>query len=310
VHTAIIVNRHAGSLRRDPRLADRMRSVCGQQAALHVTHDLAALREAAEAAAREGASTIGIVGGDGTASATLTALWRAYGARPLPTIAFLRGGTMNTIASAIGVARRGPLELLRRTLQATSHPNGHQVRQRPAMIIGDRLGFLFGTGVWYGYLAESYVNGQPTYLTNASVLGRALASAAVNGRTYHRIFEPHALSVRFADGAWESRSYLTVAAGTVADAGFGFRPFHRAFDSQHRFQLFAIRGGAKDVLRDLPGLWVGRGLSADTALDTVTPWAELRSHDGPFGYAVDGDLATAQETLRIELGPVFRFLRI
>jgi len=64
------------------------------------------------------------------------------------------------------------------------------------------------------------------------------------------------------------------------------------------------------VLRDLPGLWVGRGLSPDTALDTVTPWAELRSHDGPFGYAVDGDLATAQETLRIELGPVFRFLRI
>lgn len=310
MHTAIIANSRAGALRRDPGLVDRMRALCESEATLHVTRDLGELQAAAEAAANAGASTLGLVGGDGTASATLTAIWRAYGDRPLPNVAFLRGGTMNTIAGSLGISKRAPLGLLRRALEAARRPGEIPLRARPAMIVGDRLGFLFGTGVWYGYLHESYANGQPTYLTNLSVLTRALASAAVEGATYRRIFEASALSVRFADGAWDPRTYLTVAAGTIADAGFGFRPFHRAFTSQHRFQLFAIRGGAKDVLLDLPGLWVGRGLSASTAHDTVTPWAELRSHDGPFGYAVDGDLCTAQETLRLELGPVFRFLCI
>jgi diacylglycerol kinase (ATP) len=309
VHTAIIVNRHAGSIRRDPKLADQMRAACGRHASLHVTQDLEELYAVAGAAAGRGVTTIGLVGGDGTASATLTAIDRAYGDQPRPAIALLRGGTMNTIASSLGVSHRSPLALLRRTLKVAHAPNG-LIHRRPVMRIGERLGFLFGTGVWYGYLAESYANGQPTRLTNATVLGRALASAAINGSTYTRIFDARELDVRFDGGAWETRSYLTVAAGTVADAGFGFRPFHRALDSDQRFQLFAIRGRATDVLVDLPGIWFGRGLSPDTAYNTTTSWAELRSTNGPFGYAVDGDLSTAQNTLRLELGPVFRFLRI
>lgn len=309
MHTAIIVNRHAGALRRDPKLADRMRAACGRHATLHVTQDLEELHAVAGAAAGRGVTTVGLVGGDGTASATLTALARAYGEQQLPAIAFLRGGTMNTIASSLGVSHRGPLALLQRTLKAADAPNG-LIHHRPVMRIGERLGFLFGTGVWHGYLAESYANGQPTRMTNATVLGRALASAAVDGATYARIFDARPLSVRFDAGSWEPRPYLTVAAGTIADAGFGFRPFHRALDSRQRFQIFAIKGRPTDVLADLPGIWFGRGLSPDTAYNTTTAWAELRSEDGPFGYAVDGDLATAQETLRLELGPVFRFLRI
>jgi diacylglycerol kinase (ATP) len=310
VHTAIIVNRHAGSMRRDPKLAERMRSLCGRQAALHVTKNAEELTEVVEQTAQNGTRTIGIVGGDGTASATLTAIWRAYGKRELPRIAFLRGGTMNTIATSVGISQHGPADLLRRALSALGKSDTPSERTRPAMVIGDRLGFLFGTGIWYGYIAESYAGGQPSRLTNATVLGRAMASAAIRGATFERMRQPRQLSVRFADGAWEPREYLTVAAATVAHAGFGFRPFHRAFESDERFQLLAIKGGPGEVLRDMPGMLLGRGLSAATAHDTVTSWAELRSSDGPFGYAVDGDVATAQESLRLELGPSFRFLRI
>jgi diacylglycerol kinase family enzyme len=310
VHTAIIVNRHAGSMRRNPALADRMRRLCGRNAALFVTRDAGELARVAEQLAGSGATTVGVLGGDGTASATLTALWRAYDRRPLPNIAFLRGGTMNTVATSIGISQHSPYELLRRTLRAAAHPERARLRVRPAIRIGERLGFLFGTGVWYGYIAESYAGGPPTRMTNATVLGRALASAAVNGSTYARIFEPHQLSVRFAEGAWEPRAYLTIAAGTIADAGFGFRPFHRAFQTDAAFQLLAIKGSALDVLRELPGVWFGRGLGGKTAYDTVTSWAELRAAEGSFGYSVDGDVATAQGTLRLELGPSFSFLRI
>ncbi len=310
VQTAIILNRHAGSMRRDPRLADRMRRLCGATAALYVTEDADQLADVAAEIAERDATTVGLVGGDGTASTTLTAIWRAYGDRPLPRVAFLRGGTMNTVATSLGVSLNGPSELLRRTLRAIAEPERARLRLRPSILIGDRLGFLFGTGVWYGYIAESYADGPPTRMTNATVLMRAAASAAVHGPTYARIFESRRLSVRFAGGAWEPRSYLTIAAGTVADAGFGFRPFQRAFRTETAFELLAVKGKARDVLRELPRVWFGRGLSRETAYDTVTSWAELSAADGPFGYSVDGDVATAPGRLRLELGPSFRFLRI
>lgn len=310
MQTAIIVNRNAGSMRRDPALAARIRGAYGRTTALFLTGDGDELSAAAAEAARCRATTVAILGGDGTASATLTALWRAYGDRPLPAIALLRGGTMNTIATSLGVSQASPRELLRRTVQATQSAERARGRTRPSIRIGERLGFLFGTGVWYGYIAESYANGQPTRWTNAKVLGRTLASAALQGETFRRVRQTRTLSVRFEGGDWEPRPYLTIAAGTIADAGFGFQPFPRAFAERERFELLAIKGSALEVLKALPGVWWGRGIAASTAYGTVTSWAELRSEDGPFGYSVDGDVATAQATLRLELGPSFRFLCI
>ncbi|HEX5656021.1 MAG TPA: diacylglycerol kinase family protein [Polyangiales bacterium] len=310
MQTAIIVNRNAGSMRRDPRLAERMRRMCGRHVALRVTETLGDLHSAIDEVAHEGATTVGVLGGDGTASATLTALWHAYGEKPKPKIAFLRGGTMNTVASSMGISHKQPSELLRRALGATESPELARVRSRPVMVVGDRLGFLFGTGVWHGYLAETYKHGQPTRLINATTLVRAISSAAVNGETFQRIFQPTPIEVRFAGGTWAAHPYLTVAAGTVADVGFGFRPFHRVFQTERGFQILAIQGGPVAVLKDLPRVFLARGFDPRTAHDQITPWAELRSPQGTFGYSVDGDVCSAQGSLRLELGPVFEFLRI
>ena len=279
---------------------------------MYVTRDARELEEASARAADRGATTIGVVGGDGTASMTLTAIERAYQGRRLPRIAFLRGGTMNTVANSItGPAPNRPLELLKRTLRAAKANGSVEVTRRPALRVGERLGFLFGTGVWSGYLAEynQARGGQPTPLSAATVLGRALASAAMQGKTYERMRELQPLAVKFGEGAWPANAYMTICASTIAHAGLGFRPFHRAAATEQAFQIFAIRASAKDVLRDLPGVWLGRGLRPSTAHDTVTTWAELDGA-GPFTYAVDGDLGSAQGSLRIELGPLFEFLRI
>jgi hypothetical protein len=102
---------------------------------------------------------------------------------------------------------------------------------------------------------------------------------------------------------------MTVCASTIAHAGLGFRPFQRAVATEQEFQLVAIKGRARALLRDLPGVWLGRGLRPTTAHDTTTTWAELHA-PGEFKYAVDGDLCSAQGSLRLELGPTFEFLRI
>ena len=310
--TAIIVNPNAGSLRRKPALIEGLRDANSADAPVFVTRDARELEEVAARAADRGIATIGIVGGDGTAAMTITAIWRAFEGRPLPRIAFLRGGTMNTIASSItGSAPNRPLELLKLTVIATKANGKSRLVRRPALRIGDRLGFLFGTGVWHGYLAEYNQSrgGQPTPFSAATVLGRALMSAARKGPMYTRMLEPTEVAINYAEGTWASQPYMTVCASTIAHAGLGFRPFHRTLATEQAFQLIAIKATPRDVLRDMPSVWLGRGLRPSTAHDTTTSWVEL-SAQGSFGYAVDGDLSAAQGTLRIELGPVFEFLRI
>lgn len=312
VQPALIVNANAGATRRNPRLPAQLRAAAGGRAELFVTHDADELSRTAAALAARNTRLVGVVGGDGTASTTLTALWRAYGEQALPDIAFLRGGTMNTVAQSLGISWRPSVQLLRRALRSWQGPRQPRYVERPALQVGDRLGFLFGTGMMYGYLAEYYErgHGQPTRITAARVLGTSVLSALVGGRTFERICGQDNLEVHHEGGIWESRNYITVGAGTVAQAGLGFRPFYRASEDDKRFHLLAIKGGGMQIAGDLPSVWLGRGMRPETAYETTTAWAELRSSRGPFGYFVDGDLLMAGSRLRLQRGPLFRILCI
>jgi diacylglycerol kinase family enzyme len=312
VRAAVIVNPNAGALRRNPKLADRLRDLCRGQAELHVTQDDAHLGEVIQTIADHAVEKVAVVGGDGTASVTLTSLWKAYGDRPLPSISFLRGGTMNTVANSLGISRRNPGWLLENTLKAWSTSNGSKLRARPTLRVGDRLGFLFGTGLMYGYLAEYYAagNGQPTPVTAATVLARGVGSALVKGQTFERILQPRRLQVVFSSGHWETRNYMTIGAGTVVQAGLGFQPFYRAFERDDHFHLLAVKGRPHSVVVDMPRIWLGKGFRPKTAEETTTEWAELSCADGAFGYFVDGDLLTAPGQLSLGVGPRFDILRI
>lgn len=305
---AIIVNRNAGSMRRDATLAQQLRAVAGREVAVHVTDDLPGLQRVCASLAEQGVGIVGVVGGDSTASTTLTALWHAYDARRLPQIALLRGGTMNTVASSLGVSKRAPVQLSSALLQLLRSPQLRRMRICPLLSVGERLGFLFGTGVWYGYLAETYRYGPPTLGINVRVLARVFASAAAGGETIARITRPTPLALRLAQRTWECRPYLCIAAGTVPDVGFGFQPFHRAFDLDDGFQILAVQGSARDVLSELPRVWLGRGFAARTARQAITSWAELHSSEGRIEYSVDGDIDAVEGPLRLSLGPAFSFL--
>jgi diacylglycerol kinase family enzyme len=312
VRAAVIVNPNAGALRRNPRLAARMRDMSSGRAELHVTKDDGHLDEVARALADRDVRKVAVVGGDGTASATLTSLWRAYGDARLPAVSLLRGGTMNTVANSLGVSRRNPGWLLKRTLRAWLSGDDLNHRPRAALRVGDRLGFLFGTGLMYGYLAEYYAvgKGQPTPVTAASVLARATASALVGGATFERILQPRSLAVRFEGGHWPAAQYLTIGAGAVAHAGLGFRPFFRAFERDGAFHLLAVKGRPYQVARDLPRVWLGKAMRPDAAQDACTAWAELSCAEGEFGYFIDGDLLTAPGRLSLGVGPRFPILCI
>ena len=144
----------------------------------------------------------------------------------------------------------------------------------------------------YGYLAEYYErgHGQPTRITAARVFGTSVLSAAGRRPHLRAHLRPGRLS-RCAStvGSWESRNYITVGAGTVAQAGLGFRPFYRASETDERFHLLAIKGSpACSSPVDLPSVWLGRGMRPETAYETTTAWAELRVHGDPSDISSTG----------------------
>ncbi|MEZ4409640.1 MAG: diacylglycerol kinase family protein [Polyangiales bacterium] len=142
---AVVINTRAGHVRRDPGVVHRVTEAVGRGATVIAAGTLADLDRGLERARDEDVDVVGVVGGDGTVGVTVTAVARAWEGRELPAVAFLRGGTMNTVANAVGVPRGRP-EALARRLRGLVESGRFRTAPRGTVRARERLGFLFGTG--------------------------------------------------------------------------------------------------------------------------------------------------------------------
>jgi len=306
----VVLNANAGRTRRDPGLADRLRAKLSSHDLLVATRSPDELSAAAERFRAHGVTLLAVVGGDGSASVTLSAFARAYGTTPLPPVTLLRGGTMNTVANGCDTPRGDPVSLLTSLVKRARSGHGLRTSRRSTIAIGDRFGFLFGTGVVEGFLHAYYANGTPTPLSAAGVLARGVASAVVGGPLVRRIAAPCRASVDFADGAhWPLQDYLTLAAGTVDQIGLGFRPFLRCDERPESFHLLGIYAPVVDLARELPRIRLARPMRPGHALDRVSDQATIRFESGLARYMLDGELFETPGDLTLTAGPTIAIVR-
>ena len=303
----VVVNPKARRHRRDPEATSRLRSAVGRQGLVREAHDLEELAQIADEFRQARLEVLAIGGGDGTNTTTLTVFARVYGDEPLPAVALLRGGTMNTVANGLGVPRLTPDALLRRLALAARDGETLPTHDNATIDVGGRLGFLFGTGIFRSFLDEYYAAGpDPTPITAASTFTRIASSIAVQGALAKRLMAPIDVQIE-ADGArWSAGPYLAVAAGTVDQVGLGFRPFHRAFDRADAFHLLALRCTALEALLQLPRIHRGEHLPASLVREGLVRDAVLTSRDASVRYMVDGDLLESSGPLRLRAGPSVR----
>lgn len=303
---AVIVNPRSRKNRgRDGSFESLERAAQGR-ATLYVCDDPASLRDAAQRIARTAPVAVAISGGDGTGSMVLTALRDAFGERPLPSIAMLRGGTMNTVANGVGVPRGRPEALLAGLVAnlATQAPLATVTRR--TLDIGGRVGFLFGVGVIHGFLSEYYARGKPypTPLTAVQTLSAAIGSAMIGGATIQRIGQRFAASLVIDGEAVDAHDFLAIGAGTSPELGLGFRPFHLSDAADDGFHLLGITCSAPKLAANLPRLYRGRGIAEGDGLDRLARDVRITADgDAPIRYMVDGDLDTAASPLCVSLGP-------
>ena len=308
----VVLNPKSRKNLKDPRAARRLATTLGDHGVVREARSLDDLHRIAEDFKKLGIDVLGISGGDGTNHVTLTGFIDVYRGSALPQIAFLRGGTMNTVANSCGVAHGKPEGLLSRVLRSymTRAVRPLVNVERHVARIGEHYGFLFGTGVLPGFLAEYYAGGPPEPITAAKTLVRGVGSILIGGDMVKRMCAPFRGRVVFDDGtSWEERDYLTTAGGTIDQCGLNFKPFYRYAERPECFHLLGIYASPLKFVRNLPRVLQGLPLPPGCTYDAVVSAATIEARRGErVEYMIDGDLHSGGQELRVEIGPKVRIV--
>ena len=183
----VFVNPGSRANRRDPDRARRFASILGEAGQVLSPASSEALAAEARRVAQAQPSIIGVHGGDGTLHWTVTALLRAFRERPLPPLALLPGGTMNVVASSLGIQAK-PEDLLAQLVAGEKATDPPAVVVRRCLKVQDEYGFVFGTGLITNFLQEYYAAGDYGSSRAIWILLRSILSEATTGRYAKRIF--------------------------------------------------------------------------------------------------------------------------
>lgn len=308
----VVINPKSRRNLRDPQAATRLARRLGDHGVVRQARSIDELYRIAEDFRRDRIDVLAISGGDGTDHVTLTGFLDVYGGSTMPQVALLRGGTMNTVANSVGVRQGRPEGLLGRLIrdyaQQASMPLENVERNVMRIAPGDggkpHYGFLFGTGVVAGYLAEYYAGGEPTPLVAAKTLLRAVGSALVRGEMIRRMARPFRGTVQLDDGTtWDERDYLAVAAGTIAHIGLNFKPFHRYDEKAGTFHILGIHTSPVRFVQDLPRIHRCQPMRPGKTYDALCGQVVVRGAEDPIRYMIDGDLHVAKGPLEVSIGP-------
>jgi diacylglycerol kinase family enzyme len=297
---AIVLNPSAGG-GYDERRVEALRAIAGSSGVVFSTGQRELLDAVAQGVRERRVATVAIIGGDGTVSNVLTALHNAYRGDPLPRVALLRGGTMNTIANSFGVARAQPEELLRRLVSSPSYT----LIERATVQVENRLGFFFCAGAMVGFLRVLYASEGPKQgpLGALRLLAKGSFQAFAGGQLLTRIESPLSATLRIDGVEHPARRYAVLGAGTIEQAGLGFRPFPLANECQEQMQMFAFLGTTQALVRQLPSIRRGLPAAKGLAIAPLIRTLEIETSGEPIEYALDGDIYETGSALRVDTGP-------
>jgi diacylglycerol kinase (ATP) len=294
-----------------PGAAQALAYVLGERGELVAPGDLEALAHHARRFRDRGITTLCVDGGDGTLHRVLTAMARVYDGAPLPSVAILRSGTMNIVAESVG-ATLDRTRALGAVVEAQATGAPVPTTRRPLLRIetgeGEpSFGFIVGNGVVARFLEAWEADPSPSPMTAGVLLARAAASVLVDGELSRRLARPYDGHVTLDGKLVAGTRWTAVAIGTVEQMGLGFRVFHRVAREPGRLQLVAIGSTPRDLARELPGLYAGRGVHRPGNTSATGTEVALTA-ETPFPYTIDGDLYVAAH-LRISIGPEVTFLQ-
>ncbi len=309
----VIVNRRARHLQGETALYAAI--VGATEAAgksgtvLHETSSLADLDRVVNAIAQRGTDAVVLAGGDGSYMAGITSLARAFGGR-LPRVAFAPGGTVSTVARNWGL--RGSLVGYTRRLLAAVQAGTTIETERPTLRVrdveqGDRVGFMFGTGLVANFFDEYYGSPHQGYLGAARIVSRIFVGSFVGSALAARVLTPTPCTIEVDGGLERARAFSLVAASVVKDFGLSMRVLYRAGDDPSRVHCVASPLGAARLGPQMPLVLAGKRLLGRDHVDALARSFRVTFTGDKSAYVLDGEMLRAR-SVEVTPGPRLRVL--
>lgn len=302
----IVSNPRSRRNRRFPEQMRRLAYVLGESDSHGMTRSVEDITTIAQRFKDTGIDILALNGGDGTNHVTLTAFIEVYKDTPLPKVALLRGGTMNTISNGIGIDGN-PNSLLVNIVEKYTLGQEFEISERNLLKVTGQskpsYGFIFGAGFIAKFLGAYYDTGAPSPTMAARLVVKVIGNAIIKGEMSRKLLEPVPLRVR-ADGEdWLDEPLTALAASTVEQIGLGFRPFIYCEAHPGKFHAVAILARGLGITTLLPPFRLGRPIPDRTkADDRVVRKLEIDASD-TIEYTVDGDLHRSNVPITVETGP-------
>lgn len=300
----IILNPHSKKHKLDPDRLKQLAFIVGDKGSCKETSDLGDLYRVVEEFKTRDIEILAIGGGDGTNHVTLTSLIKVYGEKPLPRITFLRGGTLNTLATACNI-KGSPEKILSNLIYKYHEDEKLPIKEVDIMSINGAYGFIFGTGVIYRFM-QKYYEGIPSPMRAATTLGHSIISALVNGSMARSIFERYEGEVSVDGKKWPFKNYSALYAGSVDRLGFNFRVFHYS-EEVGKFHAVGFSLPPRNILRHVPRMFVGAPSQCDELIENPASEMIMRFEE-PQGYTIDGDMIAPVKEISVKTGPRLKII--
>lgn len=296
----VILNPHSKRYRNNPEKLKRMGFIIGDKGDFASTKDLHDIRRVAEEFKRKEIDILALSGGDGTNHMTLTHFIQVYGDQPLPKIAFLRGGTLNTVAYSVGVTG-SPENILANLLFKYHEDEPFETTEIDLMNINGQYGFIWGCGVIYNFMEAYYKDGIPSPAQAARTLFKAIGSALINGPFACRMFERFDAEVTVDGKKWPFKNYSAIYSGSIEHLGLGFRVFYLA-RKDHKFHATGFSMPPRSVLPYVPLMFFGRPSGCPDLFEAEASEMTVQLAE-PKPYTIDGDMHPPVNRFEIRPGP-------
>jgi len=300
----VVTNPHAGANRKVGRA--REKSLAGAVGAAGFVREPATLDEL-DSVARElyerRVAVVAVCGGDGSYFRTLTAIGNVYGSEPLPALLPLRGGSMNTIARAVGHRRGTPEEVLAAVAARMESGAELELLQRQLIRInGESLGFLVGCGAVVRFLQSYYARPGRGPVAAARVTAAAVVSAVTGIGMTRSWFASFAAEAKCDGERLKFAEYNALFAASIPEFGLGFRVAYLADRKPGYFQVLAGRPTAGELARRLPHMKRGWPMRLDSLYDNIARDVAVEFRE-PTPYMIDGDVLEPVRSLSLTAGP-------
>jgi diacylglycerol kinase family enzyme len=302
----LICNANAGSYRKNEALIRTIAERFRPDLELHLTRSLEDLERLAKELPQRKPYAVGIWGGDGTISRTLSTVIPAYQAADVPLPAFLlfSGGTMNYTSKY--ACRSNPTEHVADVIMKYKRGENPDATVMDLIQAGGNYGFIFGAASIADILQRYYDQGKGGMLPAlGTMLGLAMEHYATLGSG---IFKPSRLEVSVDGRKLPRKQWNMLIAGKHGHVGLEVDIFPGVIQQQGMMGYLAADVDPIEMPGTAIYLSKGGKPSRDRTYAGTCKEFTITSKK-PFRYTIDGELYEAKDTLKVMMGPAIRILR-